>query len=298
MAAGMIGAAPGAHADDLSTDIGLLNAAESNMQDAFSLSGQTDTEFPHLISEWEAIQTPLLSSDNSLVSGWGEFLFNGPDQQLAQSTDAFLLAGEALVADPSSTTGLAALPPFIQLMDTLFLDTLPANVIGKLTDDVLGYQTPIAGAAADVAISASSTPDEVIGQAVSDLNQGTAVLDAAPTADLSPQWAEYLTNQETSITNFEPFLTQLGSQQETLSAVDQTFLANADEQLVTAAQNVLTADQGLVAADQAGELTGNLNFATDLPLIEADFGLVSADFAAIGDSALAAIFPDVGSLLP
>jgi len=299
VAAGMIGtaSAPAARADDLSTDIGLLNAAESNIEDAFNLSGQTETIFPHVISQLEAIQTPLLSSDNSLVSGWGEFLFNGPDQQLAQSTDAFLLAGEALAADPSPTTGLAALSPFIQLMDTLFLDTLPSNVIGKLTDDVLGYQTPIAGAAADVATSASGTPDEVIGQAISELSQGTTVLDAAPTADLSPEWAGYFTNQETSMTTLEPFLTQLGSLQDGMSSGDQAFLANADEQLVTAAQNVLSADQGLVAADQAGELTGGLN-SMDFPLIDADFGLDSAFFTAIGDTFLSAVFPDIGSLLP
>jgi hypothetical protein len=33
-------------------------------------------------------------------------------------------------------------------------------------------------------------------------------------------------------------------------------------------------------------------------LLDADFGLVSAYFTAIGDTFLAAVFPDIGSLLP
>jgi len=302
VAAGMIGAAsaPAAHADDgsLTTDIGLLNAAETNMQDAFSLAGWTDTEFPHLINQWEAIQTPLLSSDNSFVSGWGEFLFNGPDQQLAQSTDAFLSAGEAYAADPSATTGLAELSPFIQLIDTLFLDTLPSNVIGKLTDDVLGYQTSIAGAAADVATSASATPDEVIGQAISDLNQGAALLDAAPTADLSTKQLDLLTGQVELAAQLDPLLTQIGTAEDAISPGDQTFLAEANEQFVSAAQNVLSAEQAFVVADQAGQLSGSGFASADLPVLEADLGLVGADFSVLNDVILAAFDPNLDALIP
>lgn len=192
---------------------------------------------------------------------------------------------------------------FNDLFDAVFKgDAADFANATTLFDDLLGIDPSSASTAAELAASASGasgTPDEVIGQAISDLNQGTAVLEAAPTADLSTEWTGYFTNQETSITTLEPFLTQLGSQQEGLSSVDQAFLANADEQLVTAAQNVLTADQGLVAADQAGDLTGNLaSNPADLPLIDADFTLVSADFAAIGDTILATVFPDIGTLLP
>ena len=139
----------------------------------------------------------------------------------------------------------------------------------------------------------------MIDQAVTELNQGTAVLDAAPTADLGTDWAQYLSNQETSIPVLESGLTQIGAIQEGESAADQTFLANADEHLVTAAQNILTADQGIVAADQAGDLSGNLaSNPADLPLIDADFALFTADFTALGDTILAGFFPDVGTLLP
>ncbi len=156
-----------------------------------------------------------------------------------------------------------------------------------------------AAAAALVGIGPAhaDTPDDVLGQAVSDLSQGTAVLDAAPSADLSTSQIDFLTNQETAITDFEPFLAQLGTQQEGLSSVDQAFLVGADEHIVSAAQNLLTADQALVVADQAGQLTGSLD-SFDFGIVNADIGLVSADFAAIGDTLIAGLFPDLGTLLP
>jgi len=63
-AAAMIGMGT-AHADEGSVpaDIGLLNTAQTDIAEAFSLSGHTNADagfFPEL----EAIQTPLLSSDN------------------------------------------------------------------------------------------------------------------------------------------------------------------------------------------------------------------------------------------
>ena len=303
VAAAMIGTggSPAAHADDLSTDIGLLDTVETNLADVSNLGGEPDTIVPHLISQLEAIQTPLLSSDNSLVSDLGGALFNGPDQQLAQTTGAFLSATEAFAADPSSTTGLAELSPFLQAMDSLFFDTLPANVIGELADRVLGYDIGSAGAAADVATSASSatgTPDEVIGQAITDLNQGSAVLDAAPTADLSAQQADVLSEQVSVVAQEDPLITDIGASQEALSATDQTFLANADEQLVTAAQNLLSADQAFVAADQAGDLSGSGFAPVDLTAFLADGELLSATFNSLADTFLATAFPDIGSLLP
>ena len=79
-----------AHADDLSTDIGLLSSAATNVAEGFNVWTQAYGEAPpssadltQAITQFEADQTPLLSSDNSLLSGLGESLFNGPDQQLA-----------------------------------------------------------------------------------------------------------------------------------------------------------------------------------------------------------------------
>jgi hypothetical protein len=298
-----------AHADDgaLPADIGLLNTAQTDIAEAFALSGHTNAD-ANFFPELESIQTPLLSSDNSFVSGFGEALFNGPDQSLAQAGEAFLTAAQTLSSATPGITELGALGDYastgFQVTDAIFGE-IPSTIIGKLTDqifDIGGFDTASAGAAADVAASASSaaaTPDDVIGQAITELNQGTALLDAAPTADLGTEWAQYLSNQETSIPLLDSGLTQIGSVQDGLSATDQTFLAGVDEQLVTAAQNILTADQGIVVADQAGDLSGNLaSNPADIPLIDADFGLVSADFTAVFDTVVAGFFTDFGIPLP
>jgi hypothetical protein len=133
----------------------------------------------------------------------------------------------------------------------------------------------------------ADTADDVIGQAITDLNQGTAVLDAASVADLSARQADILAGQE-NFDQLDPILTQIGSDEEELPAGDQTLLADADEQFVTAAQNVLSADQAFVAADQAGQLTGNSFNATDLTVLDADLGLLSADVNTLGDFLLIA----------
>jgi hypothetical protein len=129
----------------VATDIGLLNSAQTDVTDALNVLGQVPgstiqfppVEFADIIGKFDAIQTPLLSSDNSLVSGLGEALFNGPDQQLAQSSDAFLAAIEAYAADPTSSTAeLGALSATFQWGDSLLFDTLPANVVGGLIDKI------------------------------------------------------------------------------------------------------------------------------------------------------------------
>jgi hypothetical protein len=278
-----------AHADDLSTDIGLLNSAETNVTDAFNIWTQAYGEAPpssadltQTITQFEADQTPLLSSDNSLLSGLGESLFNGPDQQLAQASDTFLAAAEAYAADPSSATGLDAASASLQFDESLLFDSAPANLLGQVIDQVfhLGGSDTVGAAATDLATSATSataTPDDVIGQAIADLNQGTAVLDAAPIADLSARQADTLADSENLNTELVSPLSQMATLQDEFSATDQTFLANADEQLVTAAANMLQADQAFVAADQAGELSGSSFNSTDLTLIEGALGLLSAD---------------------
>jgi hypothetical protein len=157
-----------------------------------------------------------------------------------------------------------------------------------------------AAAAAMIAMGTAhaDTPDDVIDQAVLDLNQGAAVLDAAPTADLSAKQAEDLANQVTLSSQLDSALDQLRSAQDGLSAADQTFLGDADEQLVSASQNILSADQAFVAADQAGDLSGSGFASADLTLIEADLGLIPAAFDVTGASILAEFDPDIGSLLP
>ena len=287
-----------AHADDLSTDIGLLNSAETNVTDAFNVWTQAYGEAPpssdgltQLITQTEAIQTPLLSSDNSLLSGLGESLFNGPDQQLAQASETFLSAADAYAADPSSTTGLDAASASLQFDESLLFNSLPANVIGEVIDQVfhLGGSDTAGAAATDLAASASATPDDVMGQAIADLNQGAAVLDAAPTADLSARQADILADSENLNTELVSPLSQMATLQDGLSAADQTYLANADEQFVTAAANMLSADQAFVAADQAGELSGSSFNSTDLGLLDGALGLLSADFN-VGGAELFALF--------
>jgi len=154
-----------------------------------------------------------------------------------------------------------------------------------------------AAAMIGMGVAHADTPDDVIDQTINDLNQGTAVLDAASVADLSARQADALAAQE-NFDQLDPILTQIGTQEELLPAGDQTFLANADEQFVSAAQNVLSADQAFVAADQAGDLTGNSFNAADLTALDADLGLVSAGFNVLGDFLLVAFDPDIGSLLP
>jgi hypothetical protein len=156
-------------------------------------------------------------------------------------------------------------------------------------------------AAAMIAMGAAyaDTPDDVIGQAVLDLNQGAAVLDAAPAADLSAEQANVLAEQATFSSRLDSVLDdELRVDQDGLSAGDQTFLANVDEQLVSASQNVLSADQAFVAADQAGDLSGSGFAPADLTLIEADLGFIPAAFDVTGASILAEFDPDIGSLLP
>jgi hypothetical protein len=287
-----------AHADDLSTDIGLLNSAATNVTEGFNVWTQAYGEAPpssadltQAITQFEADQTPLLSSDNSFFSGLGEALFNGPDQQLAQASDTFLSAAEAYAADPSSATGLDAASASLQFDDSLLFDSAPANLVGQVIDEAfhLGGSDIASAAATDLVTSASATPDDVIGQAIADLNQGTAELDAAPTADLSARQADTLANAENLNTELVSPLSQMATFQDGFSAADQTYLASADEQLVTAAANMLSADQAFVAADQAGELSGSSFNSTDLTLIDSALGLLSADLN-VGGAEFFALF--------
>jgi len=287
-----------AHADggSVPTDIGLLDTAQTDIAEAYSLTGSTVAS-PDFYPELVAIQTPLLSSDNSVVSGFGEALFNGPDQHLAQAGEAFLSAAETL----SSGSNFTALGDFVsagsQVIDAIFGE-IPSTLVGKLTDqvfDIGGFDTTGAASGASSAAattgeaSAVATPGEVIGHAIADLNQGTAVLDAAPTADLSARQADVLADSANLNTELDSPLAQMATLQDGFTAADQTVLANADEQFVTAAANMLSADQAFVAADQAGDLSGNTFTSADLSLVDGALGLLSAEFNVTG-AELSALF--------
>jgi hypothetical protein len=130
----------------------------------------------------------------------------------------------------------------------------------------------------------ADTPDDVVGQAITDLNQGTAVVDAASTADLSTRQADALAEQTTLASQTDPILLQLESLQDSMPAADQSALGGVDGQLITAAQNVVSADQAFVAADQAGELSSNSFLPIDLTTFDADLGMGGALLSADWDS--------------
>ncbi len=149
-----------------------------------------------------------------------------------------------------------------------------------------------AGAAVAVAIygapaACAGTPDDVIGQAISDLSQGTQVLDTASTTDLSTLSDQLLSLQEGFSTQLIPDFHNIVSMQDMLTPTDQSFVTSVDEQLVSAAQNVLTADQAFAAADQAGVLSSNGLQPVDFTAIVADLQLVGAGINVIGADFLA-----------
>ena len=98
----------------------------------------------------------------------------------------------------------------------LALDIVPSNVT---TDASATAATDLATSAS----SASATPDDVIGQAIADLNQGTSVLDAAPTADLSARQADILADTESLNTELDSPLSQMATLQDGFSPADQTY---------------------------------------------------------------------------
>jgi hypothetical protein len=162
----------------------------------------------------------------------------------------------------------------------LALDIAPSNVT---TDASATAATDLATSAS----SASATPDDVIGQAITDLNQGTTLLDTASTADLSARSADILSGQEGLVSQLDTNLIQLDSLQDQLSAGDQALLADVDEQLVSSAQNILSADQAFVAADQAGDLSSNSFTSADFTLIGADLDFLGSFLTADGAGILA-----------
>ena len=154
-----------------------------------------------------------------------------------------------------------------------------------------GGMSTAAAAAAMIGMGTAhaDTPDDVIGQAISDLNQSTTLLDTASTADLGTRAAELLSNSEELPAQLDTGLTQIASFQDQLSASDQALLVSIDEQLVTAAQNLAPADQGFITADQAGDLSGSGLTSADWTLFGADLNVLGTAFYADGATVFAAL---------
>jgi hypothetical protein len=135
------------------------------------LEGQLAVEQTALdaLSGTEAVQ-----GTNDLT-GFDALLVNSVDQQFASDANGLYGGVVGLVGNPSPTT------EFDLLLDDYRLDGAASDLwinLPRISD--LG--TVATSAATDLATSASNastTPDDVIGQAISDLNHGTAVLTTA-----------------------------------------------------------------------------------------------------------------------
>jgi hypothetical protein len=165
----------------LTTDpAGLLNSAASNLTEASDVLSNADvpaslqqllgaqTQIPdvysQLVSQAQSIQDPLLSSDNSSVSGLANLFFGGIDQQFTQDSAAVLSAEQAFVADPSDTTAAGLLIADLQFAGAA-IDSLFPELAGVFADRLLGLPVGVldtaaaagsdaaAGAGADLATS-------------------------------------------------------------------------------------------------------------------------------------------------
>ena len=290
-AAAMIGMGT-AHADDGSvpTDIGLLNTAESNVLEGFAATGRTDTVFLDLIGKLDAVQTPLLSSDNSFVSGFGEALFNGPDQQLEQSSETFLSASQAIAAEPTNLTALSDFASAGFQLDGAAFGEIPSTLIGKLTDQILGYDILSAGAATDLAASASSAaatatdPAGLLSEATNTLTSGSQVLDSIDVSGVNEQLAQTVSTQLGFDNHALIDIGNLASAENLISANDGGFSTVVNEVLTPIDQNIYQSTEAILAADQAFDVAlsadpGGLDPATLL----ADIGLVAPDYQLLGE---------------
>jgi hypothetical protein len=301
-----------AHADDGSvpTDIGLLNTAQTDIAEAFALSGHAN-DGANFLPELESIQTPLLSSDNSFVSSFGEALFNGPDQNLAQASEAFLSAAQTLSAD---TSNLAALGTYasdgFQVTDAIFGE-IPSTLIGKLTDqifDIGGFDTASASAATDLAASASSvvalaavdtTPADLLGDATANYADAGQLLSAIPSSSVG-EYAPALASAEEFDGNMVQGIANLDSAESALSSYGNGVLAellnpvftNIDQSWDSASQAALDATQaldGVVGSGSTADVGAGLlavttsEFEALQPAIQAEFVDLGAHFLTGGD---------------
>jgi hypothetical protein len=301
-----------AHADDTSP-LDLLGDAQSALTNANQVLGQIDVSGltgdeagvgPSIttlidtqdhaltaLDKLDSAESAILSVDNGSLSNFISPLFTNLDQQWYQTTEALLSADQSIASAVSGgsfadilAAQIEALAPDAQLVSDSF-QSIPTDWIGSL----FGAGGSATEAASELTSSAAATPDDVIGQAITDLNQGTTVLDTASTADLGTPSADLLSGQEGLASQLDPLLTQLGSLQDQLTPTDQTLLAGVDEQLASAAQNILSADQAFVAADQAGDLGGSGFTSADFTVIGADLNFLGSFLTADG----AGIFADL-----
>jgi hypothetical protein len=300
-----------AHADDTSP-LDLLGDAQVALTDANQVLGQIDVSSltgdeagvasfigtqtgiqDHALTaldKLDSAESAILSFDNGSLSNLISPLFTNLDQQWYQTGEAVLGADQSLasaVAGGSFTDMIEAQYEVLTHSSQLLSDTfqsIPTEWIGSL----FGAGRGAAEAASELTSSASATPDDVIGQAITDLNQSTSLLDTASTADLGTRSADLLSNSEELPAQLDTGLTEIASFQDQLSASDQALLVGVDEQLLTAAQNLLPADQGFIAADQAGDLSTNSVTSADLTLLGADLDVLGAAIYADGATLFAA----------
>jgi hypothetical protein len=302
-----------AHADDGSVpaDIGLLNTAQTDIAEAFALSGHASADstfFPELAS----IQTPLLTSDNSFVSGFGEALFNGPDQNLAQAGEAFLSAAQASSADP---TDLAALGTYasdgFQVTDAIFGE-IPSTLVGKLTDqifDIGGFDTASASAATDLAASASSvatylpstapTPADLLADATTNYTDASQLLGDIPSGSVGA-YSPALASETEFDGHMLAGIANLDSAESALSSYGNGVLAellnpvftNIDQSWDSASQAALDATQaldGVVGSGSTADIGAALlavstsEYEALQPAIQAEFIDLGAHFLTGGD---------------
>jgi hypothetical protein len=163
VAAAIIGA-PAAHADDELGDTphpiipvtpaSLLSSTTDNLTETNNVLSQADLpdEFQgvlgpqtqvldnglDLVDKYEAIQAPLVSSDNPSLVDLGSLLFLVNDQQIEQASGAVLSATQAFDSAPSLTTEFGLLSADLQFLDTSVLDSLIPNIGTKLVEQLFG----------------------------------------------------------------------------------------------------------------------------------------------------------------
>lgn len=148
-----------AHADGSDvTDLDLLSSASANAIDALGIISKMSgtatssdaSQLSYYFTQLEGVERPLLTSDNGSFSGLGHLLFDGPDQQLSQTSEAFLSAAQGFGADPSSLSNeLAAVSTSFQFDGAMLFDITSSMVVGKLVDQIFdlgGFDAGSAGA--------------------------------------------------------------------------------------------------------------------------------------------------------
>lgn len=169
---GMMGAAA-AHGDTTDgpvpvvpvTPESLLSSSADNLTDANALLGDADvpSEFEgvlgaqtevldnglNVVSDYEGIQAPLLSSDDTSLVNLGDALFLADDQQIEQASADVLSAAQAFDTTPSVDTEFDLFLADAQLGGAA-LDTLIPNTLAGFADQLFGLGSEAADSAASL----------------------------------------------------------------------------------------------------------------------------------------------------